>query len=77
MGLYPLNIYLWVPGYPTKYPFGFLANKLPGYGSCSYHWYSEVPSQPGSGTAWWTSPSRRSWPFIFQAHRPRAGSGAV
>jgi len=33
MGLFPLNIYLWVPGYPTNYPIGYAGNKLPGYGS--------------------------------------------
>ena len=33
MGIFPLNIYLRVPGYTTNYPIGHLGNKLPGYGS--------------------------------------------
>jgi len=33
MGLFPLNIYHWVPGYPTNYSIGYLDNKLPGCGS--------------------------------------------
>ena len=32
-GLFPLNTYLRVPGYPTNYPIGYSGNKLPGYGS--------------------------------------------
>ena len=35
MGLFSLNIYLRVPGYPTNYPIGYPGNKLPGYGSRS------------------------------------------
>jgi len=33
MGLFPLNIYHQVPGYPTNYPIGYLGNKLPECGS--------------------------------------------
>jgi len=33
MGLFPLNIYLQVPGYPTNYPFRCPGNRLPSYGS--------------------------------------------
>jgi len=29
MGLFPLNIYHQVPGYPTNYPIGYPGNKLP------------------------------------------------
>jgi len=33
MGLFPLNIYLRVPGYPTNYLIGYPGNKLPRYAS--------------------------------------------
>jgi len=33
MGIFPLNIYLRVRGYPTNYPMRYPGNKLPGYGS--------------------------------------------
>ena len=36
IGLFPLNIYHWVPGYPTNYPIGYPGNKLPYYGSLRY-----------------------------------------
>ena len=33
MGLFPLNIYLRIPGYSTNYPIRYPGKKLPGYGS--------------------------------------------
>jgi len=33
MGLFQLNIYLRVSGYPIDYPIGYPGTKLPGYGS--------------------------------------------
>ena len=37
MGLFPLNIYLWVAGYPTSCPIEYPGNKLPRYGSPTYN----------------------------------------
>jgi len=42
MGLFPLNIYLRVPGYPTNCPIGYPGNKLPGYGSPTGSVYKTV-----------------------------------